>query len=88
MTSKEEWQKRIEEYKQSGLSKSAWCKIRSIPHSTLQYQLDKLKSQHQKKFIELKPFFQGIKLRWKNITLELDPDFDEKTLARFLSVLR
>ena len=45
-------------------------------------------NQNQKKFIELKPTSQGIKLSWKNITLELDPDFDEKTLLRFLSVLR
>ena len=45
-------------------------------------------NQQQKKFIELKPTSQGIKLSWKNITLELDPDFDEKTLVRFLNVLR
>ena len=88
MTNKSEWQKRIEEYKLSGLSIHAWCKIQGISASTLHYHLKKLKNQQQKKFIELKPISQGIKLRWKNITLELDPDFDEKTLSRFLSALR
>jgi hypothetical protein len=88
MTNKSEWQKRIEEYQLSGLSKSAWCKIQGIPTSTFHYHLSKLKNQRQKKFIELKPVSQGIKLRWKNITLELDPDFDEKTLSHFLNVLR
>ena len=88
MTSRAEWQKRIEEYRQSGLSQNAWRKSRGIPHSTLQYHLRRLERGEQKKFVELKPPPQGIKLHWKNITLELDPDFDEKTLLRFLNVLR
>jgi hypothetical protein len=88
MTNKSEWKKRIEEYKLSGLSIHAWCKIQGIHTSTFHYHLKKLSNQHQKKFIELKPISQGIKLRWKNITLELDPDFDEKTLLRFLTTLR
>ena len=88
MTNKSEWQKRIEEYKLSGLSIHTWCKIQGIHASTFHYHLKKLSNQQQKKFIELKPISQGIKLRWKNITLELDPDFDEKTLSRFLSALR
>ena len=88
MISKVEWQKRIEEYKLSGLSTRAWCEIQNIPDSTFRYHLSTLENQNQKKFIELKPTSQGIKLSWKNITLELDPDFDEKTLLRFLGVLR
>ena len=88
MTSKLDWQKRVEEYKVSGLSIHTWCKIQGIHTSTFHYHLKKLSNQHQKKFIELKPISQGIKLRWKNITLELDPDFDEKTLLRFLNTLR
>ena len=88
MISKVEWRKRIEAYKLSGLSTRAWCEIQNIPDSTFRYHLSTLENQNQKKFIELKPTSQGIKLSWKNITLELDPDFDEKTLLRFLSVLR
>ena len=88
MMKESEWQKRVEEYKVSGLSIHAWCKIQGIHTSTFHYHLKKLSNQHLKKFIELKPISQGIKLRWKNITLELDPDFDEKTLLRFLSTLR
>ena len=88
MTNKSEWQKRIEEYRQSGLSIHDWCKIQGINTSTFHYHLKKLSNQHQKKFIELKPISQGIKLRWRTITLELDPDFDEKTLLRFLNTLR
>ena len=88
MTNKVEWQKRIEEYNLTGLSTRAWCKIQNVPDSTFRYHLSTLKNQDQKKCIKLKPTSQGIKLSWKNITLELDPDFDEKTLLRFLGVLR
>ena len=88
MTSKVEWQKRIEEYKLSRLSLIAWCKIKNIPDSTFRYHLSTLENQNEKKFIELKPTSQGIKLSWKNITLELDPDFDEKSLLRFLNARR
>jgi hypothetical protein len=88
MTSKSDWQKRVEEYWLSGLSIDVWCRNKGIPSSTFHYHLKKFKNQQQKKFIELKPVTQGIKLRWKNITLELDPEFDEKTLSRFLNTLR
>ncbi|MEI8328696.1 MAG: hypothetical protein WCG14_01660 [Chlamydiia bacterium] len=88
MISKVEWRKRIEAYKLSGLSTRAWCEIQNIPDSTFRYHLSTLKNQNQKKFIELKPTSQVIKLSWKNIILELDPDFDEKMLVRFLIVLR
>ncbi|MCX6989426.1 MAG: hypothetical protein NTZ52_08065 [Chlamydiae bacterium] len=88
MMKKSERQKRIEEYKVSGLSIHAWCKIQGIHTSIFHYHLKKLSNQDLKKFIELKPISQGIKLRWKNITLELDPEFDGKTLLRFLTTLR
>ena len=39
MTSKVEWQKRIEEYKLSRLSIIAWCNIKNIPDSTFRYHL-------------------------------------------------
>ena len=88
MTNKVEWQKRIEEYNLTGLSTRAWCKIQNVPDSTFRYHLSTLKNQDQKKCIKLKPTSQGIKLSWKNITLELDPDFDEKSLLRFLNARR
>ena len=88
MISKVEWQKRIEEYNLTGLSTRAWCKIQNVPDSTFRYDLSTLKNQDQKKRIKLKPTSQGIKLIWKNITLKLDPDFDEKSLLRFLNARR
>ena len=88
MTNKVEWQKRIEEYNLTGLSTRAWCKIQNVPDSTFRYHLSTLKNQDQKKCIKLKPTSQGIKLSWKNITLELDPDVDEKSRLRFLNARR
>ena len=83
-----EWQEKIESYQQSKMSLSAWCRAQGISASTVQYHLKKLKKSEEKRFVELKPSIRGIRLSWRNITLELDPDFDENTLQRFLSVLR
>lgn len=38
----------------------------------------------QDKFRELKFEGTGIKLKWKNLSLELDSDFDSKVLSRLL----
>ncbi len=88
MVSKTEWKEKIADYQQSDMSQTRWCKAQGISICTFRYQLKRSKLKQQPKFIELKPLPQGIKLRWKEVTLELEPDFDEKTLQRFLNALR
>jgi len=87
MISKAERLKQVEEYRQSGKSLLAWCKEQGIAPSTLRHHVDREKKKRKAKFIEIKPTTQGIKLTWKNISLDLDPAFDEKTFQRILKVL-
>ena len=82
MTRKIDWRAKIEEFKQSGKTQTAWCREQGIPPGTLQYYLKK--SHSPKRFVELKSIRQGLKLHLAGICIELDPDFDEKTLKRFL----
>ena len=85
MVSKAEWKRRIEVYKSSGMSVSAWCRSQGIAPSTFKYHLAKKSAS---KFVELKTVHRGIKILWKNLTFEIDPDFDQETLSRFLQTLR
>ena len=87
MSTKIDWQKKVEEYRQSKMSKSAWCKEQGIAPSTFHYHIDKFSAKKAVKFVELKPSFTGLRLRIGSVLLELDSDFDKATLKRFLSVL-
>jgi len=86
MIHKIDWQAKVEEFKQSGKSQIAWCREQGISPGTFQYHLKKTHSPGR--FVELKSVRQGLKLHLAGICLELDPDFDEKTLKRFLQVAR
>ena len=85
MVSKIEWMQRIKAYKNSGMSLRAWCISQGIAQSSLRFHIQKESST---KFVELKPLSRGIKIHWKNLCFEIDPDFDLKTLSRFLDALR
>ena len=85
MVSKAEWKRRVEAYRNSGMSQPAWCRSEGISISTFKYHLQK---STPPKFVELKTASRGIKILWKTLAFEIDPDFDEKTLSRFLSALR
>jgi hypothetical protein len=87
MRIKIDWQKKVEEYRQSKMSKKAWCKEQGISPSTFQHHIGRNQERAKVKFVELKPAFRGIRLRIKSTILELEPDFDQATLKRFLSVL-
>jgi hypothetical protein len=73
----------VGEFKQSGKTQNARCKEQSIPFSTFQYHLKKFGLTH-KQFIELQPPRRGLKLYFGKVYIELDPNFDERTLRRFL----
>jgi hypothetical protein len=95
MFTSEEWQIKIEEWKKSGLSQKIWCTLNGIKYHRLKYWSARLKELKRKtetfdtvRFHEVKPIPPiGIKIKWQNITFEIDPDFDENTLKRFLKVL-
>lgn len=87
MIRKIDWQGKVEEFKQSGKAQVVWCREEGIPPSTFQYHLKKSSPISSKRFIELKPASKGLKLHLKGLCIELDPDFDEKTLKRFLGLV-
>jgi len=87
MVHKIDWQVKVEEFKQSGKTQTAWCKEQGIPSGTFQYHLKKYYPSAPKQFIELRSPPRGLKLRLGTICIELDPDFDEKTLSRFLQAI-
>lgn len=88
MALSEEWKQKIEEYEKSGLLQREWCKAQGISLGTFQYRLKKVRSSRQKgKFRELPLEAKGLKLYWKYLHIELDPDFDKQTLQRLLSAL-
>lgn len=88
MFSNEEWQEKLEAQKNSGMTRRAWCDANGIPVHQFTYQFYKPnKRRVEKRFVELKATDRGLKLRWNDVVIELDPDFDEVTLKRFLKVL-
>ncbi len=92
MFTADEWKIKIEEFKKSGLSQIAWCKTNGIKYHQLKYWLYRLrdleKAAQKPTFKELKLApASSIKLKWQNITLEINHDFDEVVLKRFLRAL-
>ena len=84
MFSRADWQAKVEEFKRSGKAQSVWCKEQGIAPGTFQYHLKKSRPAIPKQFAELRSPPRGLKLRLGGVYLELDPDFDERTLKRFL----
>jgi len=87
MMHKIDWQAKVKEFKQRGKAQIVWCREQGIPPSTFQYHLKKSCPVPPKRFIELKPASKGLKLHLKGFCIELDLDFDEKTIKRFLRLV-
>ena len=84
----EKWKQQIEEYEKSGLLQKEWCKAQGISPGTFQYRLKQVRSSRQKgEFRELTLENKGLKLCWKHLHIELDPEFDKQTLQRLLITL-
>lgn len=83
------WVEQVSQFETSHMKQSDWCRQNGIPLGTFRYRLKAVKSQHSDKiFLEIKSKDSpGIKLRWGDLLLELDPEFDIKTLQRFLKTL-
>lgn len=82
----DKWMELAEQFEKSNMKQKDWCKQNGISIGTFQYRVRKARSQQlNKTFIEIKsPTLQGLKLQWGRVSLELDPEFDIKTLQRFL----
>jgi hypothetical protein len=81
-----DWNAKIQEYKDSGMSVTAWCRSQGIPDSTFSYHLHKEKPAKPAKFIELKDA-SGITISCQGLSIEIHPSFDVTTLQKFLKVL-
>lgn len=93
MTQHDEWKIRIEEYKKSGLSLVAFSKQYGLKYYMLKYWFYRFRDLEQQKKIEVLSFKElprstsGLKIKWQNITLEIESGFDPSTLRQFLTAL-
>ena len=87
MRVKYDWNAKIQEYKDSGMSVTAWCRSQGIPDSTFSYHLHKEKPAKPAKFIELKDTSSSITISCRGLSIEIHPSFDVTTLQKILKVL-
>lgn len=87
MTVPELWKSQVEEYRNSGMQQGAWCQNKGISLGTFQYRLKKVKAEKPIKFRELPLESRSLRLRWKNLSLELEEGFNQKTLEELLLIL-
>ena len=94
-----QWIARVDEFKASGLSQTAWCKTKSINLRTFSHWITKFKNNTQQKvkqpnWIALKSNEFEKKTKRSSVTvkvgkavLEIDTEFDPKLLSDVLKVL-
>lgn len=91
--SKQQWQEIITAWKASGKSQKAWCEEHSISPTSFYGAISRLESQKQaplkrSDFVAIQPKqAPGLQLSYKGVSIHLQTDFDEHTLARFLKVV-
>jgi len=89
----DEWRKRIEEWKQSGLNQAAYCREHHWSLATFGYWKRKLERRTtQLRFVPIErpgriPGRGKIKLEIHGAILEISPDSDMQTLSQVLEVL-
>ena len=71
------------------MNQTEWCKAKGISLATFKYRLRQVRNHKVgSKFLELQARTpKGLKIQWNNLSLELDVDFDEKVLERFLCTI-
>ncbi len=88
-----DWEQKIQQQKQSGLSVSRWCQENQVPYNTFVYwkrRFVKISPLERKSFVELEenPPKSGIQLECDGIKVNIEKGFDSSTLARCLQALR
>jgi hypothetical protein len=99
-TTKREWAKKIELWRQSGKSVKAWCRENHVVYTTflgwrnrlkLNQNVNSTSSSSKNQFIELKEGLKtasGISLECEGVRIHLTSEFDELLLKRCLALLR
>jgi hypothetical protein len=92
-----EWETKIQQQRQSGLSINKWCKENQTPISTFHQWEDRLYPK-QKTPLSLKSFTElteisgskgaGIFIEYRGIHIHLEKHFDANVLKNCLAVLR
>jgi|GEM_PF-2641963 len=82
-----DWEDIIQRYKSSGKKYLAFCREEQVAPGSLRYHLDKYKIAETKRFVELPSKHQGLSLEWRGLKINLQQDFEEATLLRFLQTL-
>jgi len=90
----DEWCKRIEEWKQSGLNKAAYCREHNLSLATIGYRKRQLERRtKQLRFVPIErstgrlPSRSGIRSKIHGGILEIGPDGVIHTLTQVLEVL-
>jgi len=90
----DEWRKRIEEWKQSGVSQAVYCREHNLALATFGYWKRKLeRGNPQLRLVPIDrsagriPGRAGIRLEIHGAILEIGPDSDIHILTRVLEVL-
>ncbi len=93
------WEQMLSDYRDSGMTATAWCQSKCIKKSTLYYLMRKLKKKSEETDPQTKwalisfPNSQqsvissGITLKVGDLMLEIASDFDKVALADILSVV-
>lgn len=98
---KKEWEAYIQDYKNSGLSKAAWCQKQNLPVHRLYYWLKKLspqtEDQHKNEranWIAMNVPVIGeeihatIRIHMKETTIELDVPFTPQVLLQVMQTVK
>ena len=89
-----QWKRRLDNWKQSGLSASKWCHAHNLSYHLFKYWQKKLEEHAQKRagFVEISSTMDSV--HTSSITIgigpfhiQLEPHFDETMLERLLGVL-
>ena len=88
-----DWERKIQEQRQSGLSVTRWCHSNQISYHTFLYwkrRFQRLQSIERKTFIEIQDTSpkSRIHLECNGIRIYVDKDFDAPTLAKCLQMLK
>lgn len=85
-----EWRDRLALWRASGLSAAAFCREHDVPVWRFHYwtkRIAALEETQEGGFARVTPSGSGLRLSLPGgLQLELDPEFDEATLRRFLKV--
>jgi hypothetical protein len=98
---KKEWEAHIQDFKESGLSKAAWCQKQNLPVHRLYYWLKKLSPQANRpteskrtKWVSVnippieEKIHTTIRIHFKEATIEIDAPFTPQVLLQVMQTVK